>query len=955
MATQPTGTVTLLFTDIEGSTRLLQELGQARYAESLDLHRRLLRGVFEAQGGYEVDCEGDAFFVAFSRAEDAIAAADEAQQALANAEWPEGIELRVRMGVHTGEPLAVPPNYVGLDVHKAARIMAAGHGGQVLLSEATRQLVGPSDVASLGEHRLKDLLQPEPLYQLRIEGLPAEFPALKTLGSQPTNLPVQPNALIGREREVGEVSALLGDGQQRLVTLTGPGGTGKTRLALQVAAELVGDFESGVFFVPLAAVRDAGLVVPTIAQTLAVRELPGEPLEDTLGAYLERKRMLLLLDNLEQLVDAAPALAALASRCAELVLLVTSRERLRLSAERVYEVPPLPVEDPAASFERLRASEAVMLFGARSEAVTGRSVLDEETVPVVAAICARLDGLPLAIELAAGRTRALAPEAILRRLDRRLTILTGGGRDLAERQRTLRDTIAWSYELLSSEEQAVFSSLSVFAAGCRLDAAEAVCDLSGAAGLGILDALTSLCEKNLVRQRPDADREPRYWMLETIREDALEMLHERGGFEAAAGRHAAHFLELAEWVELESRTGEESEWFGQLDAELPNLRVALEWAETSGDAETVLRLATALWRYWYARGHLSEGIRRLEQVVAPMENPPARAILGLCMLRQLASADVQELTEGARQALRGFEQAGDEFGLAQVWNLIGVLEGSILGRFSAADQACERALDYAERGGYRSERAESMGWLMINAIFGPLPADQGIRRCTDFFERAGDDPKVRAFAQVERSVLEAMRGEFELARGLLAEGTRAFESLGLNVWAANNGQEGFFVEMLAGNPHGASTMLRKSYEALESMGELSFLSTIAGMLAQALAAEREDAEAESFARKGEHAAAADDVTSQVLWRCARAKVLARRGDLMQAEGLAREAVAIAAPTELLNGQADALMDLAEVLQLALKSGEALAAVEAAAEKYDQKGNLVSLARAQQQARALRAG
>ena len=709
---------------------------------------------------------------------------------------------------------------------------------------------------------MKDLLQPEPLYQLRIWGLPSEFPALKTLGSQPTNLPVQPNALIGREREVGEVVALLRGGQ-RLVTLTGPGGTGKTRLALQVAAELVGDFESGVFFVPLAAVREAALVVPTIAETLAVRELPGEPLEDTLAAYLERKRMLLLLDNLEQLVDAAPALAALVSRCAALVLLVTSRERLRLSAERVYEVPSLPVEDPAASFEVLRASEAVMLFGARAEAVTGRSVLDEETVPVIAAICARLDGLPLAIELAAGRTGALGaggdPTAARQPPDdphRRRARPRGAATDAAGHDRLELRAV----ELRGASR---FSSLSVFAAGCRLEAAEAVCDLGGATGPVILDALTSLCEKNLVRQRPDFDREPRYWMLETIREYALEKLDERGGLEAAAGRHAAEFLELAEWVENESRTGEESEWFGQLDAELPNLRVALEWAETSGDAETMLRLATALWRYWYARGHLSEGIRRLEQVVAPMENPPARAILGLCMLRQLASADVQELTDGARQALRGFEQAGDEFGLAQAWNLIGVLEGSILGRFSAADQAGERALDYAERGGYRSERAESMGWLMINAIFGPLPADQGIRRCIDFFERAGDDPKVRAFAQVERSVLEAMRGEFELARRLLAEGTRAFEALGLNVWAANNGQEGFFVEMLAENPHGASTMLRNSYEALERMGELSFLSTIAGMLAQALAAEGEDAEAESFARRSEDAAAADDVQSQV--------------------------------------------------------------------------------------------
>ena len=291
MAVQPTGTVTLLFTDVEGSTRLLERLGMALYAEALELHRRLLREAFSRRGGFEVDYEGDAFFVAFARVGDAVAAASEAQRALACADWPEEGEIRVRMGLHTGEPMPVPPKYVGLDVHKAARIMAAGHGGQVLVSAATKRLIGDVEVVPLGEHRLKDLLQPEPLYQLRIPGLPHDFPALKTLGNRPNNLPTQPNPLVGREREVADVVALLGDADLRLVTLTGPGGTGKTRLALQVAAELLDDFESGVFFASLAPIRDPALVVLTIAQALAVREVPGEELADTLTSYLEQKRI----------------------------------------------------------------------------------------------------------------------------------------------------------------------------------------------------------------------------------------------------------------------------------------------------------------------------------------------------------------------------------------------------------------------------------------------------------------------------------------------------------------------------------------------------------------------------------------------------------------------------------------------------------------------------------------
>jgi predicted ATPase/class 3 adenylate cyclase len=607
VAEQPTGTVTLLFTDIEGSTALLRRLGTERYGQALDLHRRLLRDAFDRHGGYEVDCEGDAFFVAFSRAGDAVAAAADAQQALAQAEWPEDGAIRVRMGLHTGEPVAAPPKYVGLDVHKAARIMAAGHGGQVLVSAATERLV-TSEVAllSLGEHRLKDLLQPEPLHQLAIPGLPSEFPALKTLGNRPTNLPVQPNPLIGREREVGEVTGLLREPTIRLLTLTGPGGSGKTRLALQVGAELLDEFPSGVFFVPLAPIRDPALVLPAISQILALREVPGEELAETLTAYLEQKQMLLVVDNLEQVVEAASDLVRLLAGCPKLKLVVTSRERLRVRGERVYAVLPLPLVDPAADLDALVANDAVALFAARAEAAAGGFAIDKANASAVAAICERLDGLPLAIELAAARVVSLPPQALLARIERSLPLLTGGARDLEERQQTLKATIDWSYDLLTEQEQQLFARLGVFVGGCRLEAAEAVCDGDANPGVQILDGITSLVEKSLLRQRDDPDGEPRFWMLETIREYAASVL---APTEAAAveHRHLRYHVERAK-AAWDERIADSPAWFEWCDNEIANFRAATTWAFAADRTDEALPLIVG-WSQFLgiARGLLSEG------------------------------------------------------------------------------------------------------------------------------------------------------------------------------------------------------------------------------------------------------------------------------------------------------------------------------------------------------------
>jgi predicted ATPase/class 3 adenylate cyclase len=930
MAELPTGTVTLLFTDIEGSTRLLRRVGDA-YADLLAEHRRLLVEAFEGNRGTIVDSEGDAFFVAFASARDAVAGAEAAQRALAGHPWPGDEELRVRMGLHTGEPRLVDGRYVGLDVHHAARVMAAGHGGQVLLSESTRALLDEGTrLRDLGEHRLKDLSQPQRLYQLDADGLPAEFPPLKTLDNRPTNLPVQPNELIGRERELVEAAALLTNGL-RALTLTGPGGTGKTRLALQLAADVVEEFPDGVFFVSLAPVRDWELVAPTIARTLGLREQPGETVLETLDGYLGDKELLLVLDNFEQVLAAAPAVAGLCARASRLKLLVTSRTPLRLSGERTYPVPPLEL------------AESVRLFAERAHAAALEFDVTDENEDAVEEICRRLDGLPLAIELAATRVRSLPPPALLRRLDQRLKLLTGGAQDLDERQRTLRGTIEWSYELLPRAERELFARLGVFVGGSRLDAAEALC---GAIEIDVLDGLQSLVEKSLLRQRPDADGEPRFWMLETIREYALGLLDEAGTLAEARRAHAELFLELAERVDFESRTGDQAALFDQLDADNANLRAAVDWAEETRDADLLLRLATALWGFWATRGHIAEGTAVLGNALALAGRRPARALLGLCTLRILRG-ESEGLEDDIREALRACEELGDDYSLAQAWNLQGRLDGSVFGRLGAAEGAWHEALRFAERGGFGSEKAESVSWLLISATFGPLPVDEGIARCKEFAHAAAGEPGTQAFCSCERAVLEAMRGDFGVARRLLAAGRQALDELGQPVWVAVTGQEAFFVEMLAGDPAAAAATLRRSYESLSGMGERSFRSTIAGLLAHALCELGEDDEADQFSRACEDAAAEEDVFSQVLWRSARAKVLARRGEADAAEAAAREAVAIAERTDLLNTQADALLDLAEVLARAGRSEEARAAALDAAARFELKGNLPSLERARE--------
>src|SRR4051794_24864700 len=928
----PTGTVTLMFSDIEGSTRLLRRLGD-RYADLLSTHRDLMREAVVRHGGFEVDEQGDAFFVVFASANDAVAAAAHVQQALGRHAWPDANEIRIRIGLHTGEPDVVEGRYVGLDVHRGARVMAAGHGGQVLVSESTQALLDDRvQLRDLGDHRLRDFSEPQRLYQLEIDGAPTEFPPLNTVENRPTNLPAPTSTFIGREHELSEVESLLGRPDVRLLTIIGPGGAGKTRLALQVASNVFERFASGVFFVSLAPVREWELVVPAIARAIGLREYPGETMLETLTEYIRDRELLLVLDNLEQVVAAAPIVSRLLASAPGLRVLATSRVALNLSGESSYAIP------------ELESSEAVKLFADRARAAAADFALTSDNEQAVAEICRRLDELPLAIELAAPRVRVLTPAALLRRLDQALSLLTGGAQDLDERQRTLRATIEWSHELLLDDERALFARLGALVGGCRLEAAESLCDLGGALGTGVLDGLGSLVDKSLLRRTTDSDGEPRFSMLETIREYALEMLHSSGEAEEARRLHAMYYAEEAERLDLASQTGDRPSCHARLDDDYANLSAAIDFARETRDGELMLRLVTALWGFWSTRGYVAEGRRALEDAFELADRRPPRALLGLCTLRVL-SGTAEGVLDDAHEAMRESEEIGDDFSLAEAWNLVGRIEGGVMGRMRQAEQAFRNALSHAERGSYGAEKAEAIGWLLLSTVFGPTPAADGILLCDEFAESEREDPTIQAWCSVARAVLEAMRGQFERARELLAAGTRGLEELGLTVWAANTAQEAFLIESIAGTPAAATQTLRLGYKTLHRMGERGLLSTVAGFLAQALYAGGEYEEAARCSRASEDAAATDDVFSQMLWRISRAKILVRQGEHERAEALAREAVRLGEPTDLLNTRADALFDLAEVLRLGRQPEEAVTALEQAARLYEQKGNLPGLARA----------
>ena len=724
----PTGTVTFLFTDIEGSTRLLYELGDA-YAEVLGDHRRLLRDSFARYRGVEVGTEGDSFFVAFTAAGDAVAAAAEAQRALA------GGHVRVRMGIHTGEALVADGDYVGIEVHRAARIAAAGHGGQVLISQATRNLLDSEiELGDLGEHRLKDLTTPERIYQLGQE----EHPPLKSLNQ--TNLPVQPTPLIGRERELAELVELVRS--HRLVTLTGPGGSGKTRLALQAAAELVGEFPGGVWFVSLAAVREPELVLPTIAQTLGV------PQAQTLDEHLEQKKALLLLDNFEQVLEAGPQITELLRHAPGVKAVVTSRAPLRLTGEFEYPVPALADDDAVALFvERVRA---------------GRPSFEPDEH--VGAICKQLDNLPLALELAAARSKVLLPEQLLERLGRRLPLLSGGSRDAPERQRTLRATIDWSYDLLTDGEKLSFSRLAVFAGSFTLESAEEICDVD-------VDTLASLIDMSLLRQTGEG----RFFMLATIREYASERFEELADRRDVRERHVRYFFELAIAAEPHFRGPTADVWVARLVADYADVRSALgSAAEVAPEIELVF--AIALTKFWHLRLHLAEGRRRLEEALerAP-DAPAAQRAQANFRLGDLAldEGDYGEAKARFEESLGAFRSEGDERHVAFCLNGLGILaqqENRLRDARALFDEAIARARNagaHVHAAGF----AGNLGLLEL-AESNDARAAELFRVGLPAFREAGDMEGV-GFALENLGFVALRGGRLDEASSLLIEALEA--------------------------------------------------------------------------------------------------------------------------------------------------------------------------------------
>jgi predicted ATPase/class 3 adenylate cyclase len=714
MSSPPTGTVTFLFTDIEGSTKLWERSPQAMQ-RALARHDEILRDAIEEQEGYVFKTVGDAFCAAFPTAPDALEAALSAQRTLFADEWPQTGPLRVRMALHTGAAEEHDGDYFGPPVNRVARLLSAGHGGQVLLSLPTHEMVrdqlpAAAALVDLGDRRLKDLFRPERVFELTAPGLPSEFPPLRTLESRPNNLPLQPTPLVGREREVGEVAARVQSEGVRLVTLTGPGGTGKTRLALQAAADFLEEFEDGVFFVALATITDPELVPSTIAGPLGVKESAEQPLTETLKSYLQEKELLLVLDNFEQVLEGTPVVGELITACPMLKVLATSRIPLRLYGEQEYAIPPLALPDPRVlpPVEVLTQYEAVRLFVERARAVKADFSVTNESAPAVAEICARLDGLPLAIELAAARIRVLPPHKMLERLGDRLKLLRGGARDLPTRQQTLRGTIDWSYELLNEEEMRLFRRLAVFSGGRTLEAIEAICDPEG--DLEVLEEIESLVEKSLLRQDEGPDGEPRFVMLETVHEYAREKLEQSGEAEAIKRAHAEYFLAIAEEAASERAGPQQKAWLERLDAEHDNMRTALAWSVESGLMETALGLAGALWWFWHLHGHISEGLGWLERALAWDGSLAARArvLHGAGWIIE-SLGDYSKAMSFYEEGLALFREAGDDANIALVAINMGytamtqgdhgraielIEEGLALGRRLGNERTCAWALHH---------------------------------------------------------------------------------------------------------------------------------------------------------------------------------------------------------------------------------------------------------------------
>lgn len=769
----PEGTVTFMFTDIEGSTRLLQQLGDG-YAPLLRRHNQILRAAISSAGGTEASIEGDAFFAIFESAPAAVRCAVAVQRSLSSEDRPPENAVRVRIGLHTGEGRLDSGEYVGIDVHRAARICAAGHGGQVVLSDATRALADgslPSGVTlrDLGEHRLKDLGEPLRLHQLVVDGLVADFPPLRSIGKG--NLPTSLTSLIGREDEIGEIAQLLE--QSRLVTLTGPGGTGKTRLLLEVARRVEGRFPDGAWFVPLDTVTLAELALPEVARVVGVREEPGRAIADSLADGLASRKLLLALDNLEQIVAVGPRIADVLAGAKGCRALCTSREVLHVGGEQEYAVPPLDLED------------GVTLFVTRARQIKPAYEPDATERGIIRDICRSLDGLPLAIELAAARIRLFPVAALHVRLRDALGMLTSGASDLPARQRTLRGTIAWSYELLDHIEREFFARIAVFRGGANLAAVEAVVDPENELGRDALSVMTSLVEKSLVRVAEGPEGEPRFVMLETIREFAAERFARNASEPAVRQRHLEFLLDLATRLENQLFLEDPTRAVERLDAEQGNIRSAIEWSLDSGQPAVGLAISGSVWRFWQQRGHLAEGRLLLERLLAAPE----------------LSSDPVSLARGLTA-----------YGGVTYWQ----------GDHAATRPAYERALELLLISGDQSAIAMAeynVGWMRAFARDTEAAAELFERSAARY--RAVNDARGELIATEGLALNELIASNFERARDLAETVAADAERLGMRFHHADAYSLLAVIYVVLGDSVSGRRALVSARDGFRAMGDMS--------------------------------------------------------------------------------------------------------------------------------------
>ncbi|HUP83578.1 MAG TPA: adenylate/guanylate cyclase domain-containing protein [Candidatus Limnocylindria bacterium] len=783
MASLPTGTVTFLFTDIEGSTRLATELAE-RWPPILARHHALMREAISAHEGVEVMTEGDAFFVVFRAPVAGVSAAADAQRLLEKESWPAGGEVHVRMGMHTGEAVLGGDNYVGLDVHRAARIASAGHGGQALISETTRVLVDRAlpegvDLKDLGSHRLKDLPTPEHIYQLVIGGLQADFSPLRSLDARPNNLPMPVTTFVGRERQIEEIKSRLA--VSRLLTLTGPGGTGKTRLSIRVAEDLLDEYRDGCWFVPLDALREADLVPSTIASALGVR-VPGDrPAIDALSAWLAEKQLLLVLDNFEQITAAGPLIGQMLAAAPGLRVLATSRIPLHIYGENEYAVPPLATvaELRAAAHdpERLSTYEAVRLFIERALGAKSDFTVNNSNAPAVAEICARLDGLPLAIELAAARVKLLSPDQILARLESNLGVLATSAQDLPERQKTMRGAIEWSYQLLTPEEQKLFARLSVFRGGFTLDSAEQVV-LGKDLQVDIFDGLASLADKSLLRT-VESGSETRFAMLETIREYTTELLAAAPAGDDIRRAHARHYFKLATDSEGHLTAEDQGEWLDTLEREHDNLRAAFSRAGELGMLDDALTAAGAIWRFWQQRGHFTEARNVYDRLLAQPGAAPAARAKALVGGGGIAywQNDFSVVGPWYSEAVELYKTAGDKAGTAEaLFNLsyVPLLEGDLPEAARIADEAVALFETLGDEAGVAKSAQVSAFVDYYSAD--PSQAIGSLERTAEIYRRHGDQ-FLLADALISTTLPYANIGKWDDVARLMREGLEIFERI----------------------------------------------------------------------------------------------------------------------------------------------------------------------------------